>query len=89
MLVACSSSLVKMHQIKYQPICAAILKSMEEIMYNTYYLKNQEMDGWAKFELEKMAKKLLIAKAFWLYVKFKWLPKIGMWVVGYCNLPYA
>jgi len=22
-------------------------------------------------------------------VKSKWLPKIGMWVVGYHNLPYA
>jgi len=34
-----------------------------------------------------MASNLPTIKAFWLYVKSKWLPKTKMWVVGYHNLP--
>ncbi len=36
-----------------------------------------------------MSNNLPPTKPFWLYVKSKWLPKIGMWVVGYHNLPHA
>jgi hypothetical protein len=80
---------LKCIKIKDGPICVAILKSLEEIMYNTYHLEDQEMNVWAKSELERVANNFLIPKVFWLYVKSKWLPKTGMWVVGYHNLPYA
>jgi hypothetical protein len=39
--------------------------------------------------VEKLANKLIATKAFWRYVKSKWLAKIKMWVVGNRNLPYA
>lgn len=58
-------------------------------MYNTNSLEDQEMDAWAKSELERMVNNLLFAKAFWQYVKYEWLPKSGMWVVGYRNLLYV
>jgi hypothetical protein len=47
------------------------------------------MDVWAKFEVEQMANNLLVAKAFWMYVRSKWLLKTTMWVVGNFNLLYA
>jgi hypothetical protein len=76
-------------KIKDGPTCATTLKSMGEILYNIDYPKDQEMDAWAKSKLERVANNLLAIEAFWLYVKFEWLPKTGMWVVGYCNLPYV
>ncbi len=57
-------------------------------MYNIEYPYDQEMDVWAKCELERMANNLRVVEAFWLYVKSKWLPKTTMWVVGNHNLPY-
>ncbi len=51
--------------------------------------KVQEMDLWAKSELERVANSLPIVEEFWLYVKYEWLPKTRMWVVGYCNLLYV
>ncbi len=57
-------------------------------MYNKNAPEDEEMDVWAKSKLERMVNNLFATKAFWLYVKFEWLPKIGMWVVGYRNLPY-
>jgi hypothetical protein len=36
-----------------------------------------------------MANNLPIVEAFWLYVKYEWLPNTRMWVVGYRNLPYV
>ncbi len=65
------------------------LKSLGEIMHHIDCLKVQEMDLWAKSELEWMANNLPIVEAFWLYVKYEWLPNTRMWVVGYRNLPYV
>jgi hypothetical protein len=65
------------------------LRSLGEIMHNTNYPKDQDIDAWAKNEVERVANKLIVAKTFWRYVKLKWLAKTKMWVVGNQNLPYA
>jgi hypothetical protein len=52
-------------KIKYGPTRANALKSLGDIMYNTNSLEDQEMDAWAKSELERMVNNLLFAKAFW------------------------
>ncbi len=41
------------------------------MMYNIEYPYDQEMDVWAKCELERMANNLRVVEAFWLYVKSK------------------
>jgi hypothetical protein len=58
-------------------------------MHNTNCLDDQHMDAWVKCEMEKVVNNLLATKAFWMYVKSKWLSKTGMWVVGNRNFPYA
>ncbi len=58
-------------------------------MYNTKCPYDQEMDALTKSKVEWVANNLLVIEAFWMYVKSKWLPKIAMWVIGNCNLPYV
>jgi hypothetical protein len=58
-------------KIKNGPICATALKSLGKMMYNIEYPYDQEMDVWAKCELERMANNLRVVEAFWLYVKSK------------------
>lgn len=58
-------------------------------MQNTNCPEDQDIDTWAKSEVEKMPNKLTTIEAFWRYVKSEWLAKTEMWVVGYWNLPYA
>jgi hypothetical protein len=58
-------------------------------MYNTNCPNDQYMDAWAKCEVERVANNLPTSKAFWMYVKFEWLSKTKMWVVGNQNFPYA
>jgi hypothetical protein len=58
-------------------------------MYNTNCPNDQDMDAWVKCEVERMANNLPVAKAFWMYVKSRWLSKTIMWVVGNWNLPHV
>ncbi len=70
-------------KIKDGPIHEIALKSLGEIMYNIECLDDREMDAWAE------SNNLLVADAFWMYVRLEWLPKIVMWVVGNRNLHCA
>jgi hypothetical protein len=89
MLVACSSSLVKMHQNQRWTYLCSYIKILGRDYVQHIPPRRQEMNAWGKSELERVANNFLIPKVFRLYVKSKWLPKTGMWVVGYHNLPYA
>jgi hypothetical protein len=60
----------------------AVLRSLGEIMHNTNCLEDQDIDAWAKSEVERVANKLTATEAFWKYVKSKWLAKTKRWVVG-------
>ncbi len=76
-------------KIKDVATCTTALKSLGEIMYNTNCPNDQDMDAWVKCEVERMANKLLATKAFWMCVKYKWLLKTVLWVVGNRDLPYV
>ncbi len=67
----------------------ATFRSLGEIMHNTNCTEDQDIDAWAKSEVERMVNKLIVVEAFWKYVKLEWLAKTKMWVVGDQNLPYA
>ncbi len=58
-------------------------------MHNTNCTEDQDIDAWAKSEVESMVNKLIVVEAFWKYVKLEWLAKTKMWVVGDRNLPYV
>jgi hypothetical protein len=64
------------------------LKVLGNIMYNTYCPNDHEF-AWAKVELARVVNEMPIANSFWSYIKFKWLQKTQLQVVGNCNLPYA
>jgi hypothetical protein len=51
-------------KIKDVATYATTLKSLGEIMYNTNCPDNQDMDAWAKCEVERMAKILLAVETF-------------------------
>jgi hypothetical protein len=58
-------------------------------MYNTNCPNDQKLDSWVKVELARVANDMPIVDSFWSYIKFEWLQKIEMWVVGNRNLPYV
>jgi hypothetical protein len=58
-------------------------------MYNTDCPNDQELDSWAKDELARVANEMPIVNSFWSYIRFEWLQKIEMWMVGNHTLLYA
>jgi hypothetical protein len=65
-------------KIKDAATYVVALRSLGKIIHNTNCLEDQDIDTWAKSEVEKLANKLIATKAFWRYVKSKWLAKIKM-----------
>jgi hypothetical protein len=65
------------------------LKVLGHIMYYIDCPNDQELNSWAKVELARLTNEMPIVDFFWSYIKFGWLQKTEMWVVGNYNLPYA
>jgi hypothetical protein len=83
--LGCNKCTLKLNELLLMQVHSAL----GHIMYNTNCPNDRELDSWVKAKLAKVANKMPIANSFWSYIKFEWLQKIEIWVVGNHNLPYA
>jgi hypothetical protein len=69
--------------IKNPSTCALALARMGSIMYDTKCPNDMDIFAWAKRELNTLMDIFPREKSFWVYIKAKWFPKTGMWVMGH------
>lgn len=65
------------------------MKELGMLMYDRSAPPGPEGREWAQKKIYDLEKKYPQEGEFWEYMKFQWLDKVHMWVVGFRNLKYC